>query len=342
MTELRRASLGILTQGRDIPSTRFRLGQHVNSLLDYNIDAHFLHSTSGAYPPKAGAKRPAWLASGLIDGWRRAQAANQFDIRILQRELISTLYTVEGALKSPFLFDVDDAIFLNSRFRAADRLAKRASLTICGNDFLANHFSAFGAVEVLPTAVDTARFKPAGTSALGPPVIGWSGSSGGFHYLYSVEMALARVLQANPDAVLMIIADRAPQFSLIPAERVVFKQWTPETEVLDLLQFTVGIMPLIDGIWERGKCSFKMLTYMSAGIPVVVSPVGMNIEVLAKGPCGHAALSLDDWVGALESALADSTASRAMGACGRKIVEEFYSAEVIGRKLAKVIRSQLR
>jgi glycosyltransferase involved in cell wall biosynthesis len=341
MTALARASVGILTQGRDIPSTRFRLGQHVQALSDCGLDTHFLHSQSGAYPPQGAARRPMWLASSLVDGYRRARYANSFDLRILQRELISTLYTVEGVLKAPFLFDVDDAIFLSSRFRAADRVARQASLTICGNDFLADHFSAFGAVQVLPTAVDTARFKPAVGLPSGPPVIGWSGSSGGFHYLYSIELALARVLEANPAAMLMIIADRRPQFTVVPAERVVFKQWSPATEVQDLLQFTVGIMPLIDGIWERGKCSFKMLTYMSAGIPVVVSPVGMNIEVLAKGRCGYAAQSPDDWVGALETALADGAASKAMGVCGRQIVEQFYSAEVIGKSLAKIVRSQL-
>ncbi len=105
-----------------------------------------------------------------------------------------------------------------------------------------------------------------------------------------------------------------------------------------LQSFAVGIMPLSDTPWSRGKCSFKMLTYMAAGLPVVVSPVGMNREVLALGDCGFAATSRDDWVDALSIVLREQERSRAMGAIGRRIVENHFSRDVIAPRLAMLLQ----
>ena len=334
-------TIGILTQGNTVASSRFRIQQHVPSLTKAGLNTTLLHAKPCAYPPLSKAQRPTWLISALVDSYQRALQANQFDICILQRELISTLFTFEASIKIPLLLDVDDAIFLKSRFNAAKRLAKIASLTICGNSYLADYFSAYGPVEILPTAVDTDHFKPDYYLGASRPVIGWSGASSGFKYLYSIEQALNRVMSSDSNVILMIVADVAPNFTSLPNDRVVFKKWSLETEVSDLQKFTIGLMPLIDGLWERGKCSFKMLTYMAIGIPVVVSPIGMNVEVLEKGACGHSANSTDNWVEAILSLLKDETSSLAMGKIGRQIAEDFYSSKVIGCKLGQIIKNQL-
>ncbi|MBS0344089.1 MAG: glycosyltransferase family 4 protein, partial [Proteobacteria bacterium] len=266
-------------------------------------------------------KRPGWLAATSTDSLLRTLRANRGDLRFLQKSLTATLCTWEPMLRRPFIFDIDDAVFLGNRGDSSNKIAKSASVTICGNQFLAEHFSQFGEVVVLPTAVDSELFCPSNKidGNARRPVIGWSGSSSGFKYLYEIEGALQRLLALHPDATLKIVADRAPAFKRLPAARVQYEVWSERREVEALQEFTVGVMPLADDLWARGKCSFKMLTYMAVGLPVVVSPVGMNKEVLSHGSCGLAARSEDEWVDAISCLIGESSMARAMGHCGRAI-----------------------
>jgi glycosyltransferase involved in cell wall biosynthesis len=327
-----------LTQGMHVPSTRFRVEQHINALSLLGIDIDHEPARHGAYPPGNTLRRIGWLPRTVADAALRVWRANDSDVCLLQRELVSTLHTAERMIKRPFIFDVDDAIFLHKRGCSVDAIAKNAKLIICGNSFLADHFSAIGAVEILPTAVNTSRFVPAPVS-MARPIIGWSGSSSGFAYLESIQEPLRIVLDRFPDAVFSVIADRPPTLPKLPAEQLLFTRWTEDTEVQGLQSFSVGLMPLSDTTWSRGKCSFKMLTYMAVGVPVVVSPVGMNREVLALGNCGLAASSIDDWVDALTTLLRDQDLSASMGAAGRRIVESYYSLNVIAPRLAALLKS---
>src|SRR5262249_47540144 len=144
-------------------------------------------------------------------------------------------------------------------------------------------------------------------------VIGWTGTSGNFQYFDLVEPALAHFFDKHDDARMMVVADRAPDFRLISGKHVTFIPWTPESEAQVLHQMTVGIMPLSDTPWARGKCSFKLLQYMASGLPVIASPVGMNADVLAKGEVGFSAISVDDWYNALHMLYMDSDAVARLG-----------------------------
>jgi len=240
-------------------------------------------------------------------------------------------------LRPPFVFDVDDAIFVGSRGESAGRIAQRSAVTICGNNFLADYFSSFSKVRVLPTAVDDEVFTPR-SKPVDRPVIGWSGSSSGLEYLYSIERAIDRVLQEVDGAVLKVVSDREPRFRNIDPTKVFFERWTQQRQVESLRDFAVGVMPLTDSVWARGKCSYKMLTYMSVGIPVVVSPVGMNIDVLACGVSGYAASTEDEWVQALIDILKNRDLALKMGLTGRSIVEARFSKRVICPQLVDVFR----
>jgi glycosyltransferase involved in cell wall biosynthesis len=123
---------------------------------------------------------------------------------------------------------------------------------------------------------------------------------------------------------------------------VVFERWSPAREAAVLREFSVGLMPLEDTPWARGKCSFKMLTYMACGIPVVVSPVGMNTEVLGHGACGYAASTQEEWIDTVSSLLRDEATAHAMGKVGRQITQTHYARRVIGPKLAQLLRAQAR
>lgn len=328
-----------ITQGQRVPSTRFRWSQYTEDLKGHGFEVSELSSAFGAYPPVSRARRPAWLAATSAQSLMRALRARRHDLRFLQRNLVATLCTWEPLLRRPFVFDVDDAIFLGARGGSADRIARCAALIICGNAFLAEHFSRHGRVEILPTAVDTARFTPRAGSPLSRPVIGWSGSSSGLKYLYGIEPALRELLRRMPDLLFKVVSDRRPTFKTLPPERVLFEFWTPEREDAVLHEFTVGIMPLENDLWARGKCSFKMLTYMAGGLPVVVSPVGMNAEVLAQAPCGLPARSIDDWVDAIASVLSQPSLAARLGRAGRQVVEARYSRRIVSHRLAGLLRS---
>lgn len=336
-TTAARLRVAALTQGMRVPSTRFRVEQHIEDLSRLGIDVDHQPARHGAYPPDGTLQRVGWLPRAVADAARRAWRANDADVCLLQRELVSTLHTAERLIRRPVVLDVDDAVFLHKRGRLVDSIARRAALIICGNSFLADHFSALGSVAILPTAVDASRFVPAdaGTTR---PVIGWSGSSSGFTYLESIQEPLRIVLERFPDAIFSVIADRAPALPMLPAKQLRFTRWQAETEVQGLQSFTIGIMPLSDTPWSRGKCSFKMLTYMAVGIPVVVSPVGMNREVLALGECGLAALGVDGWVDALTDLLRAQQRSLEMGSVGRRIVESHFSRDVVAPQLAGLLR----
>ena len=330
-----------LTQGASEPSRRFRWKQYVENLEEGGFEVSELTSHFSAYAPASRIHRPFWLAATMAESLVRTLRADPHDLRFLQRNLTATLCTWEPILRKPFVFDVDDAIFLGSRGASADRIARCASLIICGNNFLAEHFSRQGPVEVLPTAVDASRFVPRAGPPSPKPVIGWSGSSSGLKYLYGIESAILKLLRRHPEAVLKVVSDKTPAFNSLPPDRVIYERWSAEREVAVLQEMSVGIMPLADDLWSRGKCSFKMLTYMAVGIPVVVSPVGMNAEVLAQGACGLAAKTTDDWVDAISSLLTDSALGDQMGRTGRQIIEAHYARSVVGPRLARILGDQL-
>jgi glycosyltransferase involved in cell wall biosynthesis len=332
--------LTALTQGDEQPGRRFRWLQYVSDIKAAGFDVQELSSRYSAYAPPGRIARVPWFACSLMDSLNRVLSSRRSDLVFLQRSLIATLTTWERFIRPPYVMDVDDAIFLGSRGKSAGLIAKRARVTICGNEFLADYFSKFGTVFVLPTAVDTNLFAHRERSC-DDQVIGWSGSSSGFEYLHHIEDAIAAVLYKYPRARLKIVADRQPVFTKLPHDRVHFEKWTPERQVQSLQEFSVGLMPLTDTPWARGKCSYKMLTYMSVGVPVVVSPVGMNATVLSHGMCGFAASTRDEWVDAMSSVLSDDDMAERLGRVGRRVVEDHYSRHALAPRLIDVLRRQL-
>lgn len=294
-----------------------------------------------AYPPQRALLRPCWGIGALLERVPSVAMSRYYDAVILQRELLSTLATLERFSGKPRIFDIDDAIFIRpAGRRAAERIARLSDCIICGNTYLADRFATWNPnVVVIPTAVDTALIQPRSSGKIGGvPAIGWIGTQSNLQYVYSIEPVLAKVLDARPDAVLKIMSDAPPAFKLVKTSQIEVVRWAPDAEREFLQSLTIGIMPLSDTPWEKGKCSFKMLQYMASGIPTVVSPVGMNKEVLALGNSGFAASSEADWVDALLYLLSDDVTANKMGEVGRKIVEAHFSTEVVGEQLAQTVR----
>jgi glycosyltransferase involved in cell wall biosynthesis len=328
------------TAGVDDPSSRFRIRQYQRDLEQCGIALEERFPAMGsAYPPPSRWARLPWLASQLAQRASQVWSSREFDLTVLQRQMVSTINTLERWTGRPRLLDVDDAIWLKARFRSADRLAARCDGVICGNDWLAEHFSsANAAVHIVPTAVDTRRWAPvARHEDAHAPVIGWMGTGGNLPFVYGIEDALREVLAAVPAARLLIVSDCRPQFVTLDPKRVTSRRWDPAREVTDMHDMTVGLMPLADTPWAQGKCSFKMLQYMACGIPAVVSPVGMNRQVAAKGGAITASTT-QEWSNAIVSLCRDPGMARSLGAQGRAVVERDYATETIAKQLAGIYR----
>src|SRR5882724_1432978 len=278
------------TAGRQIPASRFRVRQYIESLRLHDVELSEFYPAISAYPPKRKWVRPFWGVASLAARMPSIARCRWYDVILLQREMLSTFLTLEPLTKRPRVLDVDDAIWLNRNSSFARRLAGISDSVICGNSFLAEYFQQWNSnITILPTAVDTDRFQPlVSRSTGGGPVIGWSGSSSGFADLQVAEKALRTFLGMYPKARLRVIANEPPRLDL-PASQIEFVPWSPEAEAQSIRTLDVGIMPLRDTLWSRGKCAYKMLLYMSCGVPVVVSPVGMTGEVLKMETIGACA-----------------------------------------------------
>ena len=329
-------NVAAFTAGRNIPGARFRIRQYVGALRAHGVNLREFSAPLGAYPPRGKLIRPFWGFAAVGARLPSIVRSRSFDVALFQRELLSTFFTIEKLTKKPRVLDVDDAIWLRRDGSFARGLARICDSVICGNSFLAEYFSRWNAnVSILPTAVDTHRFFPATAEVRDSPMtIGWSGGHGGFVDLKVAEKALQGILRLYPQSKLRVVSDRPPHCLNLPAERVEFVAWSPEAEVQAIQSMTVGIMPLEDTLWNRGKCAYKMLLYMSCGVPVVVSPVGMNDELLRAAPIGRGARSTEEWLDALGEILSRPAEAVAMGRKGRELVVESFSISAIAPLLA--------
>ena len=328
-----RLRVAAFTGGRLVPPARLRVRQYISPLAQLGIAIEERWPGLGAFPPRRQVLRPAWLAGTMAQRLPHIAAGWRADVTLLQREMASTLPSLEGLTRRPRVVDIDDAVHLYRGGVAARRLARLADLVVVGNRWLAEIWRQWNpAVEILPTPVDTDAI------AVRPfperPAIGWIGSAGNLHYLTAIAPALERIISRFPGTEIAVCCDRPPELPGLPVRYV---PWSEEAEADFLASITVGLMPLADGPWERGKCSFKMLQYMAAGRPCVASPVGMNSELLAEAEIGHAATTLDEWSEALSSLLAEREAAEHVGAVGRALAVKRYSVTALAPQLAALL-----
>jgi glycosyltransferase involved in cell wall biosynthesis len=322
------------TGGQNVSSARFRVRQYVSPLAQWGIDIQEKWPAFTAYPPRAQVLRPAWFAATVAQRLVQISASRECDVVLFQKELVSTLPTVEKLARRPCLVDVDDAIHLFRGGWAARRLAAVADRVIVGNEWLAEIWRQWvSEIEVLPTAIDTNKYKP--TPRPPTPVIGWIGLGSNLHYLAAIAPALAKVVERFPETRVAVCSDAEPDLPGLPVSYV---PWSSDAEQPFLASISIGVMPLADGPWERGKCAFKMLQYMAAGRPCVVSPAFMNAQILRQAEVGLAAATLDDWVDALCGLIRDDDAAKKMGDAGRKLAAKAYSVEALAPSFAAQLR----
>jgi len=329
------------TGGFNIPSARFRVRQYIENLKDNGINLDEIISQSGSFPPRKKIDRLLWVTKTMLEQVPRVALSKKYDVTLLQREMISTYYTFERFTKKPRVLDVDDAIFLNNGGDFAKKLANNCQHIICGNEYLANWFYPWNKnITIQATAVDTNLYKPIEQiNKVDAVVVGWIGTSSNLIYFNEIKKSLDHIVSIFPNVVIKVVSDKNPGFHNINKNNYDFVKWTIEGEIDVIQSFDIGIMPLKNTEMAKGKCSFKMLQYMSCGKPVIVSPVGMNITVLKKGNFGFGPNSTDEWVDALKLLITDRNLRAEMGRIGREIILNNYSTDIIGPKFASILKS---
>lgn len=335
-------------------SSRLRSYQYLPGLAENGIEVTVSPLFSEAYLEDfyvSGSKRPAALLSAYWGRMRQLFKAGDFDLLWLEKELFPWMPAwVEQLLKRlgiRLLVDYDDAIFhrydqsgsalvrtlLGSKI---DRVMASATLVTAGNDYLAKRAEAAGAPRVmqLPTVLDVARYQPKAVSEHSPFTVGWIGSPTTAGYLDLLREPLASVAQKHPVRLMVVGAQIEP----IDGLPVVCVDWSEAQEAELIRQFDVGVMPLADQLWEKGKCGYKLIQYMASALPVIASPIGVNREIVEHGVDGYLAEDAAAWESALMRLIESAPLRQEMGRIGRSKVEQHYSLSVMTARLVSAIR----
>jgi len=274
---------------------------------------------------------------------------SRHDVVIIQKK--TSFRTLELKLlrraNPRLIFDMDDAVMFHELehhqpltgknmvkfLRTIDHCAG----VVAGNRFLAGFSEAnCPRVTVLPTPVDIARCLRKDHAALTDTVtVGWLGVSGNLHYLETLAPVFRQLAQEFPQFRLKIVSNAFIDMEGVPLIR---ERWNLEGEAASLASFDIGLMPLNDTLWARGKCGYKILQYFGAGVPAIASPVGINSEFVQHGHNGFLATDAGEWLAALRGLLADAALRRQMGVHGRKSLEEKYSLQRYVERYAAFIR----
>lgn len=348
--------LALTRYGRLGASSRLRFYQYVPRLEQSGIAVTVAALSPDEYVARLYAGRRPGLGSIARDYVRRLAklaSVGRYDVVWIEKELFpGAPAVVERLLSSlgvPYVVDYDDATFhrydrssnplLRGLWpRKIDAVMRGAALVIAGNRYLADRARAAGArrVEILPTVVDPRRYQVRPPNAGEPFTVGWMGTPVTQRYLAPVAAPLAEVV-AGRGRVRLVGADRLPEG--LATGSVELRPWAEETEANDILAFDVGIMPLDDTEWERGKCGYKLLQYMAAGRAVVASPVGVNPEIVDPGVTGFLARTPEDWRSALGRLRDDPALRQRMGEAGRRRVESAYSLDLAEPRLRALLES---
>lgn len=339
-------------------SSRLRSLQYLPELAAAGIrvtplplfDDAYLRRLYGGRGRAVGAVARRYLARAL-----HLQRAFGSDLFWIEKEALPYFpWWVEQLLRpagTPYVVDYDDAIFHNydnSRHalvrtllgRKIDCVMAGAVTVTCGNRYLAARANQAGARDIrhIPTVVDAARYTPLPDAGNLRPVIGWIGSPSTQKYVLELSAVFERLHQAHGIQLVLVGArpEVAKQFEAVPVDVL---PWTEDTEAHHVASFDIGIMPLTDNPWERGKCGYKLIQYMACAKPVVASPVGVNVEIVEGWDCGLLAEGDDQWFVALDRLLSQSDARVEFGRRGRLAVETHYSLHAQAPNLADILHN---
>ncbi|WP_219272483.1 glycosyltransferase family 4 protein [Pseudomonas sp. Xaverov 83] len=279
--------------------------------------------------------------------------AGRYDVVWIEKEIFPFCPAVaERLLKLvgiPYIVDYDDAVFHTYDLSSSavvrtllgskiDTVMRNAECVIAGNAYLADRAIKAGAphVEVIPTVVEHARYGrtlPAPNEKL---VIGWIGSPSTEKYVVQIRDALRAACETYGARIVLMGASEGVIDELQGIDVEVHK-WSEDAETGFVQALDIGIMPLIDGRWEKGKCGYKLIQYMACGVPVIASPVGVNVDIVEGNECGMLAADMSDWHRCLDTLLSDQDLRLFYGSKGLFAVENIFSVQVQAPRIRDIL-----
>jgi len=311
----------------------------------FRVEQYFPYLRGQGVEPKWQPLSGSWRERFMI--YRRLPS---FDVVCIQRRLLPPIefYWIRGR-SSKILFDLDDAIMYRSssspyphslsrrvKFRC---MVKGSDVVTVGNQFLKNEVLKVDRekkVFIIPTSIDMALYPQKKKISDRPEIIlGWIGTKGNLKYLKKLEPVLETIRQRFPQVKLKIVSNDFLDSLHLP---IIKKPWKLEDENVDLISFDIGLMPLNDDLWSRGKCGLKIVQYLSVGVPVVCTPVGINSDIVQDGENGFWATSHQEWIDRLSTLIQNPDLRYQMGLKGIEKVEKEYSLTVTSQKLFHILK----
>lgn len=350
--------LALTRYGRSGASSRMRFYQYLPALRSAGLVVECTPLFSDAYVLglQEGHRRPLEVIRAYARRSLDLARVRDFDLLWIEKEALPWLPAwLEQMLvgrRVPFVLDYDDAVFhaydqhTNVRVRQLlstkhPELMRHAALVVAGNDYLAAFARSAGAnVETVPTVIDLHRYPTpelAGEPLEGLPCVGWIGQRATARCLTPLAPML-RAFTTQRRARFVAVGIDAANFGL-PMESI---PWSEASEVSSIQGFDIGIMPLPDEPFERGKCGYKLIQYMACGLPVVASPVGVNCQIVEHGVNGFLAETPAQWQQALQMLVEEPALRQRMGRAGRHKVEKQYALQVTGPRLAALLMKAAR
>lgn len=339
------------------PSQRFRFEQYLSRLENdgFTIAHHsFLSEKTWKILYSEGLifKKMTGVLGSFFTRFKTVLSLKKSDTIFIHREA-SHLgppifeWIIAKVLRRKYIFDFDDAIWLsnssaaNAKFESLKMLWKTkylikwADKVSAGNEYLAEYARQFNPnVIVIPTTIDLVNHHNLITDYKhAPVVIGWTGTLTTMQYIERIVPVLIE-LETQFEFKFRVISNKEPDFKLNSLEYV---EWNKSTEIKDLAAIQIGVMPLEDDVWAKGKCGFKALQYMALGIPSVISPVGVNNQIIQNGENGYLVGDLQEWKEALTRLLEDESLRMQIGKAGRKTIEDKYSVNANYAKYLKIL-----
>jgi glycosyltransferase involved in cell wall biosynthesis len=329
------------------PSQRFRFEQYFNFLQNNDITivtSSFLDEATWKVFYQKGflLKKVLGILKGVINRHLLLLKIHQFDKVFIHREaaMIGPAYfewVYAKIFKKKLIFDFDDAIWLKDVSDANENLSwlkfpnktkfiiKYAHTVIAGNTHLSNFALQFNKnVSIIPTTIDTSYHLPLQKKQTDKIKIGWTGSSTTNKHFELLKKVLATITSKFSQVEIIMISNVAVYNNEFDIK---FIKWNQQTEIEDLSQINIGIMPLPNDEWAKGKCGFKGLQYMALEIPTIMSPVGVNTEIIQDGVNGFLASTEEEWLSKLGLLIQSEKLRKKLGKAGRQTVIDNYSIE---------------
>jgi glycosyltransferase involved in cell wall biosynthesis len=334
------------------PATRLRVIQYLEHLKDAGIDTEVI-----PFP------------SGLLEWWRLLRKAKESDIVFFQKKRVHRFWLKRIKAKgAKLIYDFDDAVMFNSsrhpvpesplRMRHFVSMVKRCHGIIAGNSYLKSLAEPYNKnIWILPTTIDTDKYRIKNTTSeiaarpggyrdarndnkedMKQMILGWIGGSKSLVFLKALQPMLDRIAEKHSNVALKIVCDSFFESGKMP---IIKKAWSEADEAPDVLSFDIGLAPLPDDPWSRGKCATKLLQYMASGIPAVASAVGAHNEIIRDNVNGCLAKNDNEWFDKLSRLIEDVTLRQRLGAAARQTADQNYSVKANAPKLEEILRKIL-